>query len=522
MIGGRYRLLERIGAGGMGEVWRARDTELEREVALKLLAMHHVADPVAIERFRREAIALAALQHPHVVGVYDAGTSDDVAYLVMELLPGPSLATRLEREGPLPQEEVRRLGAQVAAGLAAAHAAGIVHRDIKPANVVTDRTGAVKLVDFGIARDVVAPAEPLTQTNTIVGSAPYVSPEQFEGRPADARGDLYALGCLLTALLTGRPPYDGQTPVALAHQHLTVTLPPTAQRCPGTEPALAGLIDELLAKDPDRRPSSAAAVAARLAAPATAGPASGGPAPAGPTGPAAGATAPLEPVPPSTRAEGVAAATRAESVRPATRAESVAATRALPGPPGTAATVPPGASTGTGAASRAGRGRWPLVLAALVAVGALVALGLALRPDPDSSAAPGSSTTSSPAGTRTSSGAQTSHASSPGSTPPAASSPAPATSTPPTSTRPATAGSPVARMRTIVDQAAAAGQIDAGTAAALLAKIDQLDRPGKKPGKKIEDLIEFVEKLREKDRMPRATATQLIAAARGLSAGDDG
>lgn len=512
MIGGRYRLLERIGAGGMGEVWRARDTELEREVALKLLAMHHVADPVAIERFRREAIALAALQHPHVVGVYDAGTSDGLAYLVMELLPGPSLATRLEREGPLPQEEVRRLGAQIAAGLAAAHAAGIVHRDIKPANVVTDRTGAVKLVDFGIARDVVAPAEPLTQTNTIVGSAPYVSPEQFEGRPADARSDLYALGCLLTALLTGRPPYDGQTPVALAHQHLTVTLPPTAQRCPGTAPVLAGLIDELLAKDPDRRPSSAAAVAARLAAPATAGPASGGTAPPGPPGPAAGATAPLDPATPSTRAEGVAAATRAESV--------AAATRALPGPPGTAATVPPGAPTGTGA--HRGRGRWPLVLAALVAVGALVALGLALRPDPDSSAAPGSSTTSSPAGTRTSSGAQTSPATSPGSTPATASSPAPATSTPPTSTRAATAGSPVARMRTIVDQAAAAGQIDAGTAAALLAKIDQLDRPGKKPGKKIEDLIEFVEKLREKDRIPRATATQLIAAARGLAAGDDG
>jgi eukaryotic-like serine/threonine-protein kinase len=258
MLAGRYRLIARLGRGGFGEVWRAEDAVLDRMVAVKSLTV--AADGALVGRFVREARALARLDHPNVVAVYDTGTEDGVDYVVMQLLAGPSLAALLAEQRPLPLADALEYAAQAAAGLAAAHDAGIVHRDVSPANLILDGAGTLKLVDFGVARLEGVSTE-LTATGTVFATAGYVSPEQAEGRPADARSDLYSLGCVLYALLAGRPPFTAEHPIGVIQQHLSSPPPALPVAAP---PPVGDLLASLLAKDPGRRPSSAEHVRRRL------------------------------------------------------------------------------------------------------------------------------------------------------------------------------------------------------------------------------------------------------------------
>ena len=208
-LAGRYVLEEPIGQGGMGEVWRGTDTVLGREVAVKTIDLRRVPDETGTARFEREARATAGLSHPGVVTVHDSGVEGDTAYIVMELLPGPSLADRIAN-GPVPVEEVIEVGQQVASALDAAHARGLVHRDIKPANIAYAGDGRVRVLDFGITQLGETPgSQALTATHTVMGTAEYLAPEQAMGGRVDGRADLYALGCVLYALLAGRPPVPG-------------------------------------------------------------------------------------------------------------------------------------------------------------------------------------------------------------------------------------------------------------------------------------------------------------------------
>ncbi len=257
----RYRLTETLGRGGMGEVWRAYDERLNRYCAVKVLRQTN--DPGTVERFSREARTLASLRHPGVVTVYDYGVDDARPYLVMELLPGPSLAQLLTESGPLPIELVRRYGAQSANALQAVHDAAVVHRDIKPANLVLDNTGAVRLVDFGIALGSTLEAG-LTEHGAIVGSAAYLAPEQATGGRANARSDLYSFGCLLTSLLTGKPPFVDDAPVEVLGKHLNDAPPRPSSRRAEIPGDLDLLVLDLLAKDPADRPHNAAEIARRL------------------------------------------------------------------------------------------------------------------------------------------------------------------------------------------------------------------------------------------------------------------
>lgn len=261
VLAGRYTLIHLLGRGGSGEVWQARDSSLARDVAVKVVDLA-AGEEQATRRFQQEARSAAALNHPHVVAVYDAGSDADRAFLVMELLPGPSLAELLRREGPLPPERAADLAAQAAAGLAAVHGVGVVHRDVKPGNLVLDRHDRVKVVDFGIARLAEATGTQLTTTGTVVGSAGYLSPEQARGDGATPASDHYALGCTLMALLTGEPPFAAEHPVAVLRQHLDDTPPRVRDRRPDVPQWLDDAVDGLLAKDPVRRSSGLAALIA--------------------------------------------------------------------------------------------------------------------------------------------------------------------------------------------------------------------------------------------------------------------
>ena len=213
---GPYELLAPIGAGGMGEVWRAKDTRLDRSVAIKILPAGFAEDEERRQRFEREAKAISSLNHPHICTLFDVGHERDAHFLVMELLEGESLADRLQK-GPLPLDQVVRLGAQIADALDAAHKQGIVHRDLKPGNVVLTKTGA-KLLDFGLARpgaglggasgstELPTEAKPLTSAGTVLGTFQYMAPEQLEGAEADARTDIFALGALLYEMATAGAP----------------------------------------------------------------------------------------------------------------------------------------------------------------------------------------------------------------------------------------------------------------------------------------------------------------------------
>jgi tRNA A-37 threonylcarbamoyl transferase component Bud32 len=260
---GRYRLVRRIASGGMGEVWAADDTVLGRRVALKVLVEELAADEHATRRFVREARASARLAHPNVARVYDFGRDGGAPFLVMELLEGETLAGRLDG-GPLPPAEVARIGAAVADALDAAHRRGVIHRDMKPSNVMLTPDGEVKVMDFGIAA---AAGETHSTTGSgLYATVAYVSPERVEGRPATPASDVYSLGAVLYELLTGRPPFQGASPALVARAHVHEPLRPVRELAPWVPARLAEACEAALAKDPARRPSSAAAFALRLRA----------------------------------------------------------------------------------------------------------------------------------------------------------------------------------------------------------------------------------------------------------------
>ncbi|GAA4325137.1 hypothetical protein GCM10023086_52040 [Streptomyces venetus] len=256
LLAGRYRLDTEIGRGGMGEVWRAYDQMLARAVAVKLL-LPQDTDATAASRFRLEAQTAGRLNHPNLVGVLDFGEHDNRLFLVMELVDGDSLSGVLAVSGALTAERVATLAAQAAAGLAAAHEQGIVHRDVKPANLLLDVHGTLKIGDFGIARFLDDPGAALTATGQIVGTGLYLAPERALGKPASPASDMYSLGCVLYQLLSGRPPFQADTAVALLHQHLDNTpVPPRELGVTGLPPAFESYLLALLAKRPEDRPTA--------------------------------------------------------------------------------------------------------------------------------------------------------------------------------------------------------------------------------------------------------------------------
>ncbi|MGZ0200474.1 serine/threonine-protein kinase [Streptomyces sp. RM1] len=255
LIAGRYRLRDTIGQGAMGEVWRAFDETLGRPVAVKLL-LPHDSDHTASSRFRLEAQTAGRLSHPNVVGVLDFGEYEGRLFLVMELVDGGSLDGLLAAAGPLPVERVAHIAAQAAVGLAVAHRQGIVHRDIKPANLLLGTDDTLKIGDFGIARFLDDPSAALTATGQIVGTSLYLAPERALGRTAGPASDVYSLGCVLYQLLTGRPPFQADSPLAVLHQHLDATPAPPRQLRTDLPPAFENYLLGLLAKEPEGRPTA--------------------------------------------------------------------------------------------------------------------------------------------------------------------------------------------------------------------------------------------------------------------------
>jgi hypothetical protein len=265
LLGQRYRLDELIGRGGMASVWRATDTVLGRPVAVKRLHAGLLADEEHAERFRREALLVARLSHPNLVHLLDRGEDADGPYLVMELVDGENLKTRVRRDGPLPPDEAARICAQVGRALVYAQSQGVVHRDIKAQNVLLTPDGGVKLADFGIARLMEGDGQPgLTRTDMLVGSADYLSPEQADGRPVDARTDVYSLGIVLYECLTGRLPFRGEGFVAVAMKHCSEPLPDPRVLAPDVPDWLAACALRAAEKDPDRRYADAAAMVTAL------------------------------------------------------------------------------------------------------------------------------------------------------------------------------------------------------------------------------------------------------------------
>jgi serine/threonine-protein kinase len=248
----------------MATVWRAWDLRLERAVAVKMLDGAGLDDPSMAQRFDREARTVACLAHPNIVAVYDFGTQDGVAYLVMELIDGVSVATLLA-SGPLPVGQAVAIAGQTCDALDAAHAAGVIHRDIKPANIMVTPSGRVKVCDFGIARQMHAAGQTLTAPATAIGTSDYMAPEQAIGDPVDARTDLYALGCVLYAMLAGGPPFAGDGPLGVLYQHLHEAPAPLRSRRGEVPAELDDLVGHLLAKNPADRPTGAPQVQAELA-----------------------------------------------------------------------------------------------------------------------------------------------------------------------------------------------------------------------------------------------------------------
>src|SRR5256712_1886849 len=263
---GPYEIVAPLGAGGMGEVWRGRDTRLDRSVAIKILPASFAANAQLKTRFEREARAISQLNHPNICTLYDVGDS----YLVMELLEGESLADRLAK-GPLPLEQVLRYGTQIADALDKAHRQGIVHRDLKPGTIMLTKSGA-KLLDFGLAKaeasvvDVASLTEqrPLTEEGTIVGTFQYMAPEQLEGLPADARTDIFGFGAVVYEMATARRAFEGKTKTSLIAAIVSSEPAPMSKIQPLTPPALEPVVRKCLAKDPDDRWQSAHDIAEEL------------------------------------------------------------------------------------------------------------------------------------------------------------------------------------------------------------------------------------------------------------------
>jgi eukaryotic-like serine/threonine-protein kinase len=245
-LGGRYRLEARIGSGGMSTVYRAFDETLQRQVAIKLMNREVATDSDQLERFRREARAVAQLSHPHVVGVIDYGEDDGRPYIVFEYVEGETLKERIRRTGRLPITEAIAYAIEIARALGAAHARHIVHRDVKPQNVLIDEEGSAKVTDFGIARTL--DEEGLTADGRVLGTTDYVSPEQALGRPVTGQSDLYSLGVVLYEMLTGEVPFRGENQVAVAMKHVREELPDVQMRRPEVSAALASVVETATAK----------------------------------------------------------------------------------------------------------------------------------------------------------------------------------------------------------------------------------------------------------------------------------
>ena len=272
---GRYLLLELLGRGGMGEVWRAHDTVADRTVALKRLVPRLADDPAFTSRFRRECAVAARISDPHIVAILDVGEIDGRLYLAMQFVDGADLGALLERDGPLPPERAVHVIEQLAAALDAAHREGLVHRDVKPSNALVTATGATYLTDFGIAR--ADEDTSVTTAGTTIGTLAYMAPERFEDAPLDGRVDIYALACVLHEALTARKPFPVTGPVALMSAHLFTPPPRPSMLRSGIPPALDDVVARGMAKNPAQRHPTAGALAAHARASLT------GPAPAGPT-----------------------------------------------------------------------------------------------------------------------------------------------------------------------------------------------------------------------------------------------
>ena len=256
---GRYTVGQMIGTGGMADVYLGLDTRLDREVAIKVLRRDLAKDPAFVARFRKEALAAGGLNHPGIVAVYDSGEENNSPYIVMELVSGQTLRQKLQA-GQLPLSTSLEIIKGILQALDYSHNKGIIHRDIKPSNIMITDSGDIKVMDFGIARATDDIGATLTNTWNVVGTAQYLSPEQATGEMADGRSDLYSLGCLMYELLTGQPPFTGETPVSVAYQHVSSPLTPASNINPSLDTNLDQMLEVVLAKDPNNRYQDAAAM----------------------------------------------------------------------------------------------------------------------------------------------------------------------------------------------------------------------------------------------------------------------
>src|SRR4026208_1282558 len=261
LFDGRYRIVRKLGSGGMADVYLAEDEELGRRVAIKILNDRHANDESFVERFRREAKNAAGLSHPNIVSIYDRGEAEGTYYIAMEYLDGRSLKELVVARGPLPIPDAIAATRQVLAALRFAHRKGVVHRDIKPHNVMADADGRLKVTDFGSARAGVSQS---AEACSIIGTAQYLSPEQARGAPVDQRSDLYSIGIVLYEMLTGKTPFTGETPVEIAMKHLSDTPRPPSLLRPDIPPDLDMVVLRALAKNPDDRFQTAEEMVAEL------------------------------------------------------------------------------------------------------------------------------------------------------------------------------------------------------------------------------------------------------------------
>jgi eukaryotic-like serine/threonine-protein kinase len=377
VIDGRYRVLSRIGSGGMADVYLTEDELLSRQVAVKVLQQRFVEDQEFVERFRREASSAAGLSHPNVVAIFDRGTWNGTYYIAMEYLPGRSLKSLVRQQGPLDPEAAIDIAIQILYAASFAHSRGIVHRDIKPHNVILSDEGRVTVTDFGIAR---AGVSDMTHTGSIMGTAQYLSPEQAQGHQVSAASDIYAVGVLLYELLTGKVPFDGESAVAIALQHLSAEPAAPSSINPAVPAALDAVVLRALAKDPAQRYRDAHEFIAALEdarstvaggkAPARQAPAFAAASAAGAGAALAATTALFTGVPSQENAQGSAGhAQAALAVAPADRGAAV-------GPPSEPMSIPPGSSEeppDEDSRRRRRRRWWWAAAAAAVAAGALVA-----------------------------------------------------------------------------------------------------------------------------------------------------
>lgn len=264
VLGGRYTVGAMIGTGGMADVFAAHDDRLNRDVAIKILRSDLARDPAFVARFRKEALAAAGLNHPGIVAVYDSGEDGTDSYIVMELVKGQTLRELLQQQKAIDPETALTLTAGILEALEYSHSQGIVHRDIKPGNIMITHDGEIKVMDFGIARALADIGATMTNTWNVVGTAQYLSPEQATGESADARSDIYSVGCVLYEMLSGQAPFTGDTPVSIAFQHVSGELIPLTARAPEINPALGTICSVALSKDPAHRYQSAYAMLADL------------------------------------------------------------------------------------------------------------------------------------------------------------------------------------------------------------------------------------------------------------------